>query len=349
MPSRREPLWDNARWIAITLVVVGHAIEAPSHNDLAFGAYLVIYAFHMPLFAFISGRFSRAEPTTASAGADLLRRLVVPLLIFQLLYMLVVAHYTGSFTYDLARPVWHLWFIPALIVWRLTLPLFAAVRWPVLASIALACAAGLSPSSEALGWVSRTFAFLPFFVAGWAWHRRGLTVRVLRATERWPARMAAAAVLGGCVVLAVLTADWSRAHNLRKVVQGEHTYQTMGYPEDWAFLLRLAALITGVVLLGCVLVLTSRRERPTSAWGGRTMTVFLVHLFPILVAEREGWITPARDSTTVVLLLAASAVLWSAVLSTRIVDAVTAPLVHPGLSWLLRTRPNDAARRMVAD
>ncbi|MGN6782105.1 MAG: acyltransferase family protein [Marmoricola sp.] len=349
MASHREPLWDNARWIAITLVVVGHAIEVPSHNDLAFGAYLVIYAFHMPLFAFISGRFSRAEPTTASSGADLVRRLVAPLLIFQLLYMLVVAHYAGYFTYDLARPVWHLWFIPALIAWRLTLPLFAAVRWPVLASVVLACAAGLSPSSEALGWVSRTFAFLPFFVAGWAWHRDGVIERALRATDRWAARAAAAFFIAGCVVVAVLAADWSRAHNLRKLVQGEHTYQTMGYPQDWAFLLRLAALLAGVVLLGCVLVLTSRRERVTTAWGARTMTVFLIHLFPILVAEREGWITSARDSTEVVLLLAAAAVVWSMVLSTRVVDVLTAPLVHPRLPWLLRVPSGEAARRMVGD
>lgn len=349
MPSRREPLWDNARWIAITLVVVGHAIEVPSHNDLAFGAYLVIYAFHMPLFAFISGRFARAEPTTAAAGADLVRRLVAPLLIFQLLYMLVVAHYAGHFTYDLARPVWHLWFIPALIVWRLTLPLFASVRWPVLASVVLACAAGLSPSSEALGWISRTFAFLPFFVAGWAWHRRGLTDRVLRATHRWPARAAAASILATSLVVSVLSADWSRVHNLRKLVQGEHTYLTMGYPGDGAVVLRLAALVAGMALLGCVLVLTSRRERTTSAWGSRTMTVFLVHLFPILVAEREGWIRSDRDSTGVVLLLAGAAVVWSIVLSTRFVDVLTAPLAHPRLAWLLRVRSDAAARRMVGD
>jgi fucose 4-O-acetylase-like acetyltransferase len=349
MPTRREPLWDNARWIAITLVVVGHAIEVPSHNDLAFGAYLTIYAFHMPLFAFISGRSSRAEPMTTAAGADLVRRLVVPLLVFQLLYMLVVAHYAGHFTYDLARPVWHLWFIPALVVWRLTLPLFAAVRWPVLAAVVLACAAGLSPSSEALGWISRTFAFLPFFVAGWSWQQRGLTARALRLTDRPAARLGAAAVLLGAVVAAVLTADWTRAHQIRRLVQGEHTYLTMGYEGTWAFLLRLAALVVGVALLGCTLVVTSRRQGLVSVWGARTMTVFLVHLFPILIAEREGWINHDRDSTEVVLLLAAAAVAWSAVLSTRWVDALTAPLVHPRLGWLLGTRPNDAARRMVAD
>lgn len=349
MPSRREPLWDNARWIAITLVVVGHAIEAPSHNDLAFGAYLTIYAFHMPLFAFISGRFARAEPMTAAAGADLVRRLVVPLVVFQLLYMLVIAHYAGHFTYNLARPVWHLWFIPALIAWRLTLPLFAALRWPVLASVVVACAAGLWPSSEALGWVSRTLTFVPFFVAGWAFQQRGLTGRVLARTRGSLPRLGAAGVLAVTLVVAVLTADWTRDHGLRRLVQGEHTYLTMGYAGSWAPLLRLGALAAGLVLLGCVLVLTSRRERVTSAWGSRTMTVFLVHLFPILVAEQQGWITRDRDSTTVVLLLALAAVAWSVLLSTRLADALTAPLVHPRLGWLLRVRPNDAARRMVTD
>jgi hypothetical protein len=37
------------------------------------------------------------------------------------------------------------------------------------------------------------------------------------------------------------------------------------------------------------------------------------------------------------------------VLSTRVVDRLTAPLVHPELRWLLAARPDDTARRMVAD
>ena len=47
--KRRVPLWDNARWIAITLMVVGHAIlKLISESDAAYAMYLFIYAFHVP-------------------------------------------------------------------------------------------------------------------------------------------------------------------------------------------------------------------------------------------------------------------------------------------------------------
>ena len=31
--TAREPFWDNARWIAIILVVVGHAIEKQADSS----------------------------------------------------------------------------------------------------------------------------------------------------------------------------------------------------------------------------------------------------------------------------------------------------------------------------
>jgi hypothetical protein len=68
-----------------------------------------------------------------------------------------------------------------------------------------------------------------------------------------------------------------------------------------------------------------------------------------LIAELEGWISVDRDADRTVVLLALTAVVWSAVLSTKLVDRITGPLVHPRLRWLLRARPDEAARHMVTD
>jgi fucose 4-O-acetylase-like acetyltransferase len=349
LPVARDPLWDNARWVAIALVVVGHSIELPSRNDVAFGVYLTIYAVHMPLFAFMSGRFSRAEPLTVRAGADMLRRLVAPLVVFQLVYALLAWHYNGAFVYDLARPIWHLWFIPALVLWRLTLPLVAALRWPFTASLVVACAAGLWPSIEAIPFAGHTFALLPFFVAGWACREGAPLRRLLAARQRPAVRLAAAAVVVVVAGLAVVFADEGRDHRLRPLVQGRRAYASLGYHGTQWCLLRLAVVLVGLVLIGCLLLVVSRREQLVTAWGRRTMTVYLIHLLPIIVAEQQGWISRDRDATTTVLALAVVAVAWTAVLSTRVVDRLTAPLVHPELRWLLAARLDDTARRMVAD
>ncbi len=55
--------FDNIKFLAIVLVVVGHVIEEPYVNDnmssLLRSFFIFIYSFHMPLFVFISGLFQK--------------------------------------------------------------------------------------------------------------------------------------------------------------------------------------------------------------------------------------------------------------------------------------------------
>jgi len=64
--AAREPFWDNVRFVAIALVVVGHSVEKLADSDLMAALYFVIYAFHMPLFAFVCGRFASATAVPPS-------------------------------------------------------------------------------------------------------------------------------------------------------------------------------------------------------------------------------------------------------------------------------------------
>ena len=58
--KERIYLYDNVKCLAIFLVVIGHAINFLTDydgNNLEKSMYSLIYAFHMPLFIFISGLF----------------------------------------------------------------------------------------------------------------------------------------------------------------------------------------------------------------------------------------------------------------------------------------------------
>lgn len=60
--SKREYRFDNVKFLAILLVVVGHCIEMFMHSsaaDMFSSLFIFIYAFHMPLFIFISGLFTK--------------------------------------------------------------------------------------------------------------------------------------------------------------------------------------------------------------------------------------------------------------------------------------------------
>ncbi|CAM5388862.1 hypothetical protein SGLAM104S_06176 [Streptomyces glaucescens] len=58
--KQRDAFFDNAKYLAIVLVAIGHAWDPlKGGSRAAEGAYIVVYAFHMPAFIIISGFFSR--------------------------------------------------------------------------------------------------------------------------------------------------------------------------------------------------------------------------------------------------------------------------------------------------
>ena len=59
-----------ARFACIVLVVLGHAVQRLTYDsDIALSLYLLIYAFHMPAFAVISGYFSKSDAPTKTQMA----------------------------------------------------------------------------------------------------------------------------------------------------------------------------------------------------------------------------------------------------------------------------------------
>ena len=73
--KRRTPFWDNARFACIVLVVLGHAVQRLTYDsDIALSLYLVVYAFHMPAFAVISGYFSKSDAPTKTQMARVIGR-----------------------------------------------------------------------------------------------------------------------------------------------------------------------------------------------------------------------------------------------------------------------------------
>src|SRR3954464_14782208 len=59
-PDQRDAFFDNAKFLLITLVVIGHTLTTlTSKSDGARAAYYWIYAFHMPAFIIVAGYFAQ--------------------------------------------------------------------------------------------------------------------------------------------------------------------------------------------------------------------------------------------------------------------------------------------------
>lgn len=62
MEGKRIYLIDNIKAILILTVVFAHLLEPLLNNTSNKLIYLIIYSFHMSLFAFCSGYFARFNP-----------------------------------------------------------------------------------------------------------------------------------------------------------------------------------------------------------------------------------------------------------------------------------------------
>ena len=198
---RRVPFWDNARFACIVLVVLGHATQRLTYDsDVALGLYLLVYAFHMPAFAIISGYFSKSDPPSRLQMARVVTDILLPYVIFEALWTLTKWIVEGQANPNLTQPSWTLWFLLALGIFRLVLPYLALLRWPLLWTVVISIGAGYLPNLDSTFSLSRTLGLLPFFTLGW-WLREHDVVdrfRLLGRRAWWVpvAAVAAFAVAG---------------------------------------------------------------------------------------------------------------------------------------------------------
>ncbi|HSP53186.1 MAG TPA: acyltransferase family protein [Cryobacterium sp.] len=336
--DQRVPLWDNARWIAITLVVVGHAIlKLISESDVAYEFYLFIYAFHVPLFVAVSGYFARSGPLGTRQLHRLVTDIVLPYVIFETIWTVVRWLLGGEFRLDYSSPSWTLWFLIAILVWRLALPFLVLLRHPVIISVIISVGAGYFDSIDSTFALSRTLGLLPFFVFGWQLRQWKITDRwlELHAAAVWRWRIGAITLFLALLGVIVANIEALREAQVRQFLLYNEAYPTFGYDQIWAGGIRLGLMLLAFALIVAFLVLMPRRRTWFTAYGAATMYIYLLHsfvLFPlretgVLDGPQPGWVLPA---------MIVFSVLISVALSQRIVRTVFHPLIEPRARWVFR-------------
>ncbi|HLR08464.1 MAG TPA: acyltransferase family protein [Bacillota bacterium] len=268
---KRNAYFDNARLILIFLVVFGHMIQPFIENSSHLNTlYMWIYTFHMPAFIFIAGFFARGYGTIGYI-AKLAKKLLLPYLIFQLIY-------TGYYFFigkddwqtGIFEPHWSLWFLFSLFSWHLLLYWFK--KLPPLVGLAITVQIGLIVGYFGdIGHtfsLSRTFVFFPFFLAGY-W----LTEKhVMWLKEK---RIKAASIV---VMLVVAVAIYVAPEFNSGWLLASKSYGDLGMPE-FGGLARVLVYTTSSLMAASVLAWIPRRRFWLTHLGSRTLYVYLLHGF----------------------------------------------------------------------
>jgi fucose 4-O-acetylase-like acetyltransferase len=329
-PSKRVPFWDNARFACIVLVVLGHSVQRLTYDsDIALALYLVIYAFHMPAFAIISGYFSKAGTPSHRQMARVITDILLPYLIFEGLWTLTKWIVEGDGTPNLSQPSWTLWFLLALGIFRLVLPYLALLRWPLLWTVLISIGAGYLPNIDSTFSLSRTLGLLPFFALGWWLREHDIVDRLRLLRSRSP--LVVVAAVGALAVAAFVAWFYDDA------------YADLGGTQWWAGGVRLTLMVVALILSAAFLVLVPRRNTWWTHFGQYTMYVYLLHSFVLYPFRESGALRDLEPTWLWLPIVIVASVLIALGLATSPVRRVFRPFVEPRPGWLFADP--DLARR----
>ncbi|CAL9353153.1 hypothetical protein SUDANB176_00518 [Streptomyces sp. enrichment culture] len=333
---QRDAFFDNAKYLAIVLVAVGHAWEPLRDDSRAVSAlYMLVYAFHMPAFIVIAGHHSRGFDGSEGRVKRLVTGVVLPYVVFETAYTLFTRWTDGvpDRPVTLLEPLYLTWFLAALFIWRLTTPLWRIVRWPVPLALVIAMAASLSPSlGEDLD-VQRTLQFLPYFVLGLF-----LRPEHFRAVRRRRVRILAVPVFAGALAVAY----WAVPRVTSAWLYHRDSAQELSAPAWYGPAATLALFASSLLLVACFLAWVPGRRTWFTALGAATLYGYLLHGFVAQVSKYWGWYDPDwlyRPLGAVVVTLVAAVVVTA---------LCTAP-VRRVFRWAVEPKPDWAFRRPVAE
>lgn len=331
----RDHHFDNIKFLLIVLVVLGHVLEALMWTDhISKTLYFSIYTFHMPLFIFIGGYFSK-NINDPNYSVKVISKLVVPYVIFEVLYSIFYYYVIDSTKFNVSffGPYWIMWFLMCSIIWKLVLPYFTRLRYPMVLAIILAVAAGYASDVGYYLALSRAIVYFPFFLAGYYVEKRHLAYLF-----NFRARICSLSFLLIVILAYYFYADLVPTNTITMWIQGSYSYISAGSPEWYAGLYRIGILIISALMCASVISLVPRREiKHVSSMGQRTIYPYLIHGFIIKYLVVSQFFTYINTSIEIIAVYVAT-VLLTILLSTQIIKRMSGFLIEPGTGWLFGAR-----------
>ncbi|MPQ42915.1 acyltransferase family protein [Clostridium tarantellae] len=271
--KNRNYLLDNLKVILIFSVVFGHVIEFYMKDSIFLKSiYIYIYIFHMPLFVFTSGYFSKnIEKCRKSA----VKKLLLPYLFFNILWYTIVYIGTGKFMLFTLASGWTLWYLLSLFFWRILLKYLIKIKLVIPISIIMGLLVGMLPTGQEIISFSRTITFLPFFLLGYYTHNKNL--------KKINKLGVVVATIG--IILSLIIAFNIAENNLiyYKFLYNSQSYVSTGLSNLQGVYFRVLLYFGSIIFSICVINVVPKSKTFYSYIGRWTMNIYVFHIYLILV------------------------------------------------------------------
>ncbi|KAF1295120.1 hypothetical protein BAU15_05030 [Enterococcus sp. JM4C] len=268
--ANRSILFDNIKGILIFLVVFGHALEYfRLDNPFIETLYTFIYLFHMPVFVFISGYFSK---NLNKGRKTAVTNFLIPFLLLNSILSigLVLSGNIDSFT--ILNPGWTLWYFYTMFIWRLLLPDLIRVRHVFMLSLLAGILAGFVTEFGTFMALARTLSFSPYFLAGYFFNEASV-----EKIRQYPWRkLASIGIISAGILLAI---TWNLLDFPAEILWGDRPFSFFKLPLYQNILLDIIEYLIGFGFVFVFLALVKSKKHFYTPWGANTLSVYLLHIY----------------------------------------------------------------------
>lgn len=264
--DKRDKLFDSLKFILIYLVVLGHLIGSSIFIERYIKIF--IYTFHMPLFVFISGYFSKNK-----TGNKIIKSSVNFFLIYTIFQSIdFIVHFPNKTIADtLLYPSYGLWYLISLIFWQITTyPLIKYKLKPIIVILFsfVILLLGATPLYTPILSLNKIIAFFPFFVIGL--YCDNDIIEKIRSLNKFYS-------LSSLLIYICLIYYFSTNFSYEKTILFYSPYDT--FRNELVGLLFRYLNFALVILISIPLINLNRGS--FSKWGDKTLSIFLLHFLLI--------------------------------------------------------------------
>lgn len=267
---KRDLLFDNIRGVLILLVVLGHALEYfRLENPIGEFLYVFIYLFHMPVFIFISGYFSKNLEKGRKTAVE---TFLVPYLLLNIILSVILFFMGKIEAIMILSPGWTLWYLYCMFIWRLLLPDLVKVRRILILSLIVGIFSGFLTEFGTYMAMARTLSFLPYFLAGYfTTPQRIQKIRLFFLGKFFSLMI---------VLFGLATAFfWVSFRLPAEILWGDRAYNLFTMPLYQNLLADIFLYLMGFAFVFVFLNLATSKRYFFSAWGQRTLAIYLLHIY----------------------------------------------------------------------
>lgn len=270
----RDFYLDNAKFILIFLVVLGHYCGNYLNSKILIGLYDVIYSFHMPAFILLSGFLSKNIKQQRFKDVD---TILLPYIVIQIIFILYKKFLGVHQDWTIAIPIDSNWYLLGLFIWRMLIPYFNYLKYPVTTSIIVALVIGFFNDFGEYLDLERIIAFFPYFVIGYFFpnNYRAYIFKIKTFLMRF--------AIPSIIVLFFFTLIYSFpgiGSFIRKCFIPSAGYSIwFGKYGDYGIIFRTLSYLCSLSIAYTFFTLVPARKTWFSEMGARTMNVYVFHLF----------------------------------------------------------------------